>query len=196
MRRPPDFGAQNLPLPRATKEAFASPSLEFFLSFSGVKEQKLKKLLSNLVEKICMVLVVALAVVVFLQVFNRFVLKAPLAWSEDLAMLLFQWVAFLGAAVGVKRMRHFGIELVVKKLSAKARNMVEILTPWIMGLVALTMITEGYKLVLFNKNRIYASMDLSYIWAYSAIPVSGALILIFLVQQEIGRLRGPKEERG
>jgi len=156
----------------------------------------LKKLLSNLVEKICMVLVVALAVVVFLQVFNRFVLKAPLAWSEDLAMLLFQWVAFLGAAVGVKRMRHFGIELVVKKLSAKARNMVEILTPWIMGLVALTMITEGYKLVLFNKNRIYASMDLSYIWAYSAIPVSGALILIFLVQQEIGRLRGPKEERG
>ena len=156
----------------------------------------MKKLLADPVEKICMVLVVALVVVVFLQVFNRFVLKAPLAWSEDLAMLLFQWVAFLGAAVGVKRMRHFGIELVVKKLPAKARHWVEILIPWIMGLVALTMITEGYKVVLFNKNRIYASMDLSYIWAYSAIPVSGVLILIFLVQQEIGRLRGPKEERG
>jgi TRAP-type C4-dicarboxylate transport system permease small subunit len=156
----------------------------------------LKKLLADPVEKICMVLVVALAVVVFLQVFNRFVLKAPLAWSEDLAMLLFQWVAFLGAAVGVKRMRHFGIELVVKKLSAKARHGVEILIPWIMGLVALTMITEGYKLVLFNKNRIYASMDLSYIWAYSAIPVSGVLIIIFLVQQELQRLRSGREERG
>jgi TRAP-type C4-dicarboxylate transport system permease small subunit len=156
----------------------------------------LKKLLANPVEKICMVLVVALAVVVFLQVFNRFVLKAPLAWSEDLAMLLFQWVAFLGAAVGVKRMRHFGIELVVKKLSARARHGVEILIPWIMGLVALTMITEGYKLVLFNQNRTYASMDLSYIWAYSAIPVSGVLIIIFLVQQEIQRLRGGREARG
>jgi TRAP-type C4-dicarboxylate transport system permease small subunit len=65
-----------------------------------------------------------------------------------------------------------------------------------MGLVALTMITEGYKLVLFNKNRIYGTMDLSYVWTYSAIPVSGVLIIIFLVQQEIGRLRGPKEERG
>ena len=156
----------------------------------------MKRLLSNLVEKICMVLVVALAVVVFLQVFNRFVLKAPLAWSEDLAMLLFQWVAFLGAAVGVKRMRHFGIELVVKKLSAKARRGVEILIPWIMGLVALTMITEGYKLILFNKNRIYATMDLSYIWTYSAIPVSGVLILVFLVQQEIRRLKSDREERG
>jgi len=162
----------------------------------GTKEWMLKRVLENLVERVCMVLVVALAVVVFLQVFNRFVLKAPLAWSEDLAMLLFQWVAFLGAAVGVKRMRHFGIELVVKKLSAKARHVVEILIPWIMGLVALTMITEGYKLVLFNKNRIYATMDLSYIWTYSAIPVSGILIIIFLVQQEIQRLKGGREEKG
>ena len=157
------------------------------------KERKLKRLLENLVEGACMGLVVALAVVVFLQVFNRFVLKAPLAWSEDLAMLLFQWVAFLGAAVGVKRMRHFGIELVVKKMSAKTRHWIEILIPWIMGCVALTMVTEGYKLILFNKNRIYSSMDLSYIWTYSAIPVSGVLIIIFLIQQEVGRLRGRKE---
>jgi TRAP-type C4-dicarboxylate transport system permease small subunit len=157
------------------------------------KEWKLKRILGNLVEGVCMGLVVALAVVVFLQVFNRFVLKAPLAWSEDLAMLLFQWVAFLGAAVGVKRMRHFGIELVVKRMSAKTRHWIEILTPWIMGCVALIMVTEGYQLILFNKNRIYSSMDLSYIWTYSAIPVSGVLIIIFLIQQEVGRLRGRKE---
>ena len=69
----------------------------------------MKRFFSNIVEWIAAVMVVALAVIVFLQVFNRFVLKAPLAWSEDLAMLLFQWVAFLGAAIGVKRMRHFGI---------------------------------------------------------------------------------------
>ena len=153
----------------------------------------MKKLLADPIEKICMVLVVALAVVVFLQVFNRFVLKAPLAWSEDLAMLLFQWVAFLGAAIGVKRVRHFGIELVVKKMSGRTRHWIEILIPWIMGCVALAMVTEGYKLILFNKNRVYSSMDLSYIWPYAAIPVSGILMLIFLIQQEVGRLRGRKE---
>ena len=143
-----------------------------------------------------MVLVVALAVVVFLQVFNRFVLKTPLAWSEDLAMLLFQWVAFLGAAVGVKRMRHFGIELLVRKLSEKARHWIEILVPFIVGIVAVTMITEGYKLIQFNINRIYSSMDLSYIWAYLPIPLSGVLIIIFLIEQEVRRLKGQKEERG
>ncbi len=140
-----------------------------------------------------MLLVVALAVVVFLQVFNRFVLKAPLAWSEDLAMLLFQWVAFLGAAVGVKRIRHFGIELVVKRMSARARRGIELLVPFIMGVVAVTLITEGYTLIQLNRNRTYSSMDLSYVWAYLPIPVSGVWMIVFLIQQGIRRLKGTEE---
>jgi TRAP-type C4-dicarboxylate transport system permease small subunit len=142
-----------------------------------------------------MALVLALAVVVFLQVFNRFVLKAPLAWSEDLAMLLFQWVAFLGAAVGVKRMRHFGIELVVRKLPEGSRRAIEILVPFIIGIVAVTMITEGYSVIQFNRNRIYSSMDLSYVWAYLPIPISGLFMVIFLIQHEARRLKGHRGER-
>ena len=111
-------------------------------------------------------------------------------------MLLFQWVAFLGAAVGVKRMRHFGIELVVKKLSAKARHGIELLIPFLMGAVALTMITEGMNLIQFNRNRIYSSMDLSYTWAYLPIPISGLLMVLFLIQHEVQRFRERKAARG
>jgi TRAP-type C4-dicarboxylate transport system permease small subunit len=149
-----------------------------------------RKFFSNIVEWVAASLVVALAVIVFLQVFNRFVLKTPLAWSEDLAMLLFQWVSFLGAAIGVKRMRHFGIELVVRKLSEKARRRVELLVPLIIGIVAITMITEGMKLIDVNRSRIYSTMDLSYVWAFLAIPVSGCLILLYLVWHEVRRWRG------
>jgi len=156
-----------------------------------------KNVLGNLVERICMILVVALAIIVFLQVFNRFILKAPLAWSEDLAMLLFQWVAFLGAAVAVKRTRHFGIELVVKRMSARTRHWIEIVVvPLVVGAVAVVMIVQGSSLLQFNYNRVYSSMDLSYIWAYLPIPISGILIVIFLIQQEVQRLRNQKAERG
>ncbi len=141
-------------------------------------------------------MVVALAVIVFIQVFNRFVLKAPLAWSEDLAMLLFQWVAFLGAAIGVKRMRHFGIELVVKTLPEKVHRRIERVIPITMGIVALNMITEGIKLIGFNKNRIYSSMDLTYTWAYLAIPVSGCLMILYLASHEVGRWKKTKQDRG
>jgi TRAP-type C4-dicarboxylate transport system permease small subunit len=171
------------------------PWLPRFL-IKGKGELNVKKVMDNLVEGVCMVLVTTLAVVVFLQVFNRFILKAPLSWSEDLAMLLFQWVAFLGAAVGVKRSRHFGIELVVKKLSAGARHWIEIaVIPVIMGIVAVVMITEGCRVIQFNYTRVYSSMDVSYVWAYLPIPVSGILILIYLIQREAGRLRDRKAER-
>jgi TRAP-type C4-dicarboxylate transport system permease small subunit len=147
----------------------------------------MKRFLGNFVEWASMVLVVALAIVVFLQVFNRFVLKAPLAWSEDLAMLLFQWVVFLGAAVGVRRSRHFGIDLVVKKLPLGWHRTIDLIVPFIVGIVALTMITEGLHLLTFNRARIYATMNLSYLWAYLPIPVSGCLMILYLIFQEVQR---------
>jgi TRAP-type C4-dicarboxylate transport system permease small subunit len=149
-----------------------------------------KRLLGEGIEWVSAVLVVALTVVVFIQVFNRFVLKTPLAWSEDLAMLLFQWVAFLGAAIGVKRMRHFGIELVVRALPEGVRHRIELLVPLIMAIVGLTMLIQGWTLLTLNWNRTYSTMNLSYTWAFLPIPLSGALILLYLLQHEVRRWGG------
>ncbi len=156
----------------------------------------MKKMMDNLIEAVSAAMVVALAVIVFVQVFNRFVLKTPLAWSEDLAMLLFQWVVFVGAALGVKRMRHFGIELVVRQFPERIRHWVELLTPIVMAIVALVMIIQGWTILGFNRNRIYATMDLSYTWAFLPIPLSGVLILVYLIQVEISRWRGKPPAEG
>ena len=103
----------------------------------------MKRFLSRIVEDVCFLLVIVLAAVVFFQVFNRFILKASMAWTEELAMFLFQWVVFLGAALGVKRMSHFGIDLMVEKLSEKNRHRLELVVPFAIGAIAVTLITEG-----------------------------------------------------
>lgn len=156
----------------------------------------MKKLWDNGIEAVSALIVVALTVIVFLQVFNRFVLKTPLAWSEDLAMLLFQWVVFLGAAIGVKRLRHFGIELLVRRLPPRVRRGVELLTPVVMVVVALVMIFQGWTLLSFNRTRIYPTMDLSYTWAFLPIPLSGVLIFVYLVQLEVRRWRHGSHAEG
>ena len=156
----------------------------------------MKRFLDNCIEVVSAAVVVALAVIVFIQVFNRFVLKTPLAWSEDLAMLLFQWVVFLGAALGVKRMRHFGIELVVRQLPERVRLRLELLTPIVMAVVALVMIFQGWTILGFNRNRMFGTMELSYTWAFLPIPLAGALILLYLIQMEIRRWRGAPPSAG
>jgi C4-dicarboxylate transporter DctQ subunit len=155
-----------------------------------------RKLLSNLVEAVSALLVSALAAVVFFQVLNRYVFKAPLPWSEDLAMLLFQWVAFLGAAVGVRRARHFGIELAVKALPRRGHDLVMRVVPLFVAAVAGVMVVYGVKLVQMNSGRTFATMPLSYTWAYLPIPLSGALMLVYLAAAEIGRWRQSRAAAG
>ncbi len=156
----------------------------------------MRKSWDALIEAACAVAVVALTAIVCLQVFNRFVLQVPLAWSEDMAMLLFQWVVFLGAALGVKRLRHFGIELVVRYFPERLRHAVDLLTPAVMAVVALVMIFQGWAILGLNRTRIFSSMELTYTWAFLPIPLGGVLILIYLVQLELDRWRGKSAAKG
>ena len=153
----------------------------------------MKKFFSRIVEDVCFLLVIVLAAVVFFQVFNRFILKAPMAWTEELAMLLFQWVVFLGAALGVKRMSHFGIDLMVEKLSEKNRHRLELLVPLAIGAIAVTLITEGAKLLKLTQFQLYTTMPISHAWATVAMPISGFLMILYLIQHEI---RIWKEKKG
>ena len=143
------------------------------------------KFVKNIVEHVCFLLVIVLSVVVFFQVFNRFILKGPWAWSEELAMLLFQWVVFLGAAVGVKRMNHFGIDLVVEKLPGNIRHVIELIVPLAIGAIAVTLIIEGYKLLQLTQFQLYTTMPFSHAWATAAMPVSGVLMVLYLIQHEV-----------
>ncbi len=149
----------------------------------------MRKFLAQIVEHVSVTLVVVLGIVVFLQVFNRYVLKAPLTWSEELAMLLFQWVAFLGSAVGVKRMSHFGIDLIVKRMPVPLQGTIRIIIPFLMGGVAFVMVFEGVRLLQFTRNEMYTALRLSHAWAYAAIPVSGLLSLFYLLQHEAAEWR-------
>ena len=60
---------------------------------------------------IATVLFALLTGVVALQVLTRFVLHAPIIWSEEVARFLFFWVVLLGAAMSVKDRRHFVIDV-------------------------------------------------------------------------------------
>lgn len=173
-------------LKRGEQHRAESCSPLYLSGSSGSEEISfMSKFLKNIVEHLCFLLVIILSVVVFFQVFNRFILKLPWAWSEELAMLLFQWVVFLGAAVGVKRMNHFGIDLLVEKLPEKTRYYLDLIVSFAIGAIALTLIMEGYKLFKLTQHQVYTTMPFSHAWATAAMPVSGFLIILYLIQHEV-----------
>ena len=58
-------------------------------------------------------LVAAEIVVLFAGVVARFVLHAPLVWSDELASILFLWLAMLGAVVALRRGEHMRMTALV-----------------------------------------------------------------------------------
>src|SRR5690242_15435721 len=84
----------------------------------GVPRQRslaasLDTFLGYLVEIPAAALVVAEIVVLFAGVVFRYVLHQPLIWSDELASILFLWLAMLGAVVAFRRAEHMRMTALV-----------------------------------------------------------------------------------
>ncbi len=53
----------------------------------------------------------ALAFIVFLQFFTRYILNDSLAWTEEIARYGLMWVVFIGGAMVTRRNTHIAVEL-------------------------------------------------------------------------------------
>ena len=69
----------------------------------------------------------ALAGVVFLQFFTRYVLNNSLGWTEEIARFLLIVVTFLGGVMVVRRQTHIAVELLYRYLPRPARRTLQAL---------------------------------------------------------------------
>jgi len=74
--------------------------------------------------------VLAMAAEVFLLlvgVISRYVFRAPIIWSDELASIIFLWLAMLGAAVALQRGKHMRLSYAVGRLPPALRSVAEVL---------------------------------------------------------------------
>ena len=131
---------------------------------------------------IAVVLFTALTIVVALQILTRFVLHRPFIWSEELARFLFFWVALLGAAIGVKRRRHFVLD-VTGGLRGRLRRLGRFVfdaipDACVLGF-SLFLLVQGVGYTRVGMFRVATNSGLSMGLVYVAIPVFAALSIVY-----------------
>ncbi len=89
-----------------------------------------------LIEYAGAVILAADVLVVAASVIWRYVLHAPLDWSEEVASGLMATMIFLGAATAIGRARHIGIDVITKRLSPRAQVYVAGFAAWLTVLVS------------------------------------------------------------
>jgi len=124
------------------------------------------------------ILVVLEILVLLAGVISRFVFQAPLTWSDELASILFLWLAMLGAVLAYRRLEHMRMGALVDasarlKPPADALGLAAGLT--FLGLVA----HPAFDYALAEFAITTPALELSGAWRASALPVGIGLMLVF-----------------
>ena len=65
-------------------------------------------------------------VVLFAGIIRRYVFHSPIVWSDELAGILFLWLAMLGSVVAFQRDEHMRMTAIVGMLSPEARAFLDV----------------------------------------------------------------------
>ena len=152
----------------------------------------IRRALGNIVEGVLLVMMVALCADVFLGVFSRYVLVRTFTWYDEIARLLFVWIVFLGAAVGVKRGVHFRLHLLVDRFPPVLQRLTVIFGILVMMGFGWILIQQGWKLVELGQFQQTAVMGLSKQYIYLSVPVGGVLVILFSLRHLWRAVRGAR----
>ena len=123
---------------------------------------------------------VLLTAVVALQVFTRFVIQAPVIWSEEAARFLFFWVVMLGAAMSVKDRRHFVIDVIGQGTSrGPTYRLVDVVPDACVLAFSLLLFVEGIGYTGVGLFRTASNSRVNMALVYAAIPTFAALSVIY-----------------
>jgi TRAP-type C4-dicarboxylate transport system permease small subunit len=108
------------------------------------------------------------------------------------ARYLFVWISIVGAALGLQRRGHFGLDLFYKMLPNKGRRFLEFIIYLLMGVVVLVILVQGISLVEKTSLQESPAMGISMGWAYACLPVGAALmaihLLVIIIREAMGKL--------
>ncbi|MBV8650412.1 MAG: TRAP transporter small permease subunit [Alphaproteobacteria bacterium] len=79
------------------------------------------------IEVVSAALVVVEIVVLFCGILARYVFHRPLVWSDELASLLFLWLAMLGSVLAFRASEHMRMTALVSKASGSLRRFLELI---------------------------------------------------------------------
>ncbi|MCI6660510.1 MAG: TRAP transporter small permease [Peptoniphilaceae bacterium] len=151
----------------------------------------LRNTLIKILEWLSIFLLIAITALGTWQVFSRFLLHKPSAWSEELLSYGFTWLVCTASALIFGKRGHMRLTFLLDRFSPKVRKWIEILLEGISALFAiLVFIYGGFKIMGLTMPQVTPALQLSTGVLYSILPVTGVLTVIFCVLNMIEIARG------
>src|ERR1039457_4361670 len=135
--------------------------------------------LAMLVEIPVALLVVAEIVILFAGVVARYGLHRPLIWSDELASILFLWLAMLGAAVAFRRAEHMRMTAIVASARPSMRAYLDLVATCAALAFLLMIVWPAYDYAYEESFITTPALQILNSWRAAALPVGIGLMALF-----------------
>ena len=128
-----------------------------------------------------LLLLSAFIVVVFLQVLARNYLKISLIWTDEVAVMAFVWSVFLGAAVAVRREKHYVVEVLPARF-VRTRALLKVFADLVILLFVYVMVRYGTRFAVMGLSRFSTAIMIPRFYYFVAVPVAGVVMVLFQIE--------------
>ncbi|MDO5416175.1 MAG: TRAP transporter small permease [Lachnospiraceae bacterium] len=138
-----------------------------------------KKVMTKLLAGIATVLLSVMTLLVLYQVFTRYVLNSPAAFTEELVRYFLIWTGFIGAAYAFVTREHMALVLLRDKLNPAGKRVLMTVIDVLILVFAIFVITiGGFKLAVSAKQVYSALLGIPRSLVYAMAPISGLFIIV------------------
>lgn len=129
-----------------------------------------------------MLMMMAMAALVFTNVVTRYVFGFSLNWAEEASRFLMVWVAYLGAGLAMREGRHVAIEFLQGLLPARLAPYARAFVALLILAFMLALAVLGVQIAQFAWRQRTPVLGLPQGAVYLAIPIGAGLFVVhFLV---------------
>lgn len=144
-------------------------------------------------EILCVLCTAVMTILVFANVFSRYVLHYSLSFSEEITTYLFVLLSLMGSAIAAKRRAHLGLSILTDAVSPAVRKAL-----YVIGLAIGTLFSAAllYYGVLMVINQYTLGMETSAMqwpeWVYGAfVPFGAFFVTVRFAQATVQEWKAP-----
>lgn len=151
----------------------------------------LRRGLSTILLSSAVALLAIMTLLVLLQIFTRYVLGSPVAFTEELVRYALIWVSFIAGTYAFLQREHMALTLLRDRLPAAPRRALVIaIDALILVLAVLVLGIGGGMLAWESRESISALLGISRGLVYLISPLTGAMIALVQILHLVDDVRG------
>lgn len=145
----------------------------------------------QIVQVICKLFLVAEICITCMAVAGRYIAFIPdPAWSEELTLTCMIYMAFISAALAIRRQAHIRMTSFDKYLPVKVVQSLDIIDDLLVLIFSAVFVFVGFPYALQVGRASYVSLTwLSKFWLYVPVPLSGIFMVIFQMEILVRHIR-------